>query len=123
MDLGIQLSVGHLIVGFVMVLAYDLILNILPNPVSEWWTSQNQFPLRVLVFGLAIMATALAQTNPLVALTLIIGAVMAVGGWNWWQFVRRLNQGRQRQVTPSTPPSGQAPQTPTQPPETQTPQA
>lgn len=83
---GISLTWGHLIIGLIMLAVYDLGWDLLaPDKWSDWWFQRRQIPLRAIIFGVLITLVVIASIDPMLAVWLLAGLVLAIGGYFWWR--------------------------------------
>ncbi len=83
---GIEVTLGHLVFALIAIALNDLFWNlIVPDKWSDWWYQHKQVPLRAMLYGAVITITVMASINPTLALWLLAGFILLVGGYFWWQ--------------------------------------
>lgn len=101
---GLVLTWGHLLMALLAVIAYDAIMTLVHNDVSTAWFRRQNFPIRMMVFGVVIAILVIARIDPILSLWLFVAFVLVVVGFALWMY---FGQPRRPTVPPAQPPAAQ----------------
>jgi len=83
----IHITWGHVIFALICVALYDVLWDFpIPDDWSTRWFQRKNLPYRIIGFGVAIVLTVLAQTEPMLAAWLLAGLGFVFGGVFWLQY-------------------------------------